>query len=379
MALISLMALAVESTADDVVFKYNGKTKDVTGNVLAKDSLGTILLEGRDGARYFIPRSDQIEWEKSPGKVAPFNKQQLRKYLEKQLGGRYRFEATGNYMIAYTCDPEYAREAGRLFHRALSIFTNYFRRAGFDIKNPEQPMIAIISGSREEYLELVREDLGPLASQTAGVYVPNSNRMYMFNAIGGKTGAMLRQFAQHNARGAQEALFLLREQNISVIIHEAVHQIAFNTGFHNRNSRHPLWMVEGMATFWESPDLDAKGGWSGKGRINRERLERFASILPTLDGAMLERLVTDDMMLRDGKTANDGYALSWALTYYLAKTKTQSYFKYIRLLNARPPLTEVNADGRLNDFRKAFGKNPEDLIPEFRRYMSMILTRRQDV
>ena len=45
------------------------------------------------------------------------------------------------------------------------------------------------------------------------------------------------------------------ERQIATILHEACHQIAFNTGLQTRLGDYPLWVSEGIATFFEATDL----------------------------------------------------------------------------------------------------------------------------
>lgn len=361
-------------SAERLVFKWNGQTLKLEGSVLAEDRAGAILFEGPDTRHYIISASDQLRREPSPSAVTPFGRAQLRASLEKELGPRFKIHQTNNYIIAYSCSTEYAQQAGRLFERAFAYFTNYFRNKGnFSLEKPRQPLIAIIYASRAEYVAGVQSDLGPdLASATSGVYLPMSNRMYMYNAFGGNVADLLRESALVNQVGAVRAARALGEQNVSTLIHESIHQIAYNTGFHNRHVRNPLWLVEGMAMYFEAPDSDAKDGWKGAGGLNRIRMEDFLKNWPKRPTTTLTRLITDDAFLRDSATAEGAYAEAWAFTYFAAKTKTQSYVKLIKRVNARKPLVPYTPEERLDDFRDAFGKAPDELDIDFRRYVQTI-------
>ena len=45
---------------------------------------------------------------------------------------------------------------------------------------------------------------------------------------------------------------------MATIVHEATHQIAFNCGMQQRYADIPLWLCEGMAVYFEAPDLASK-------------------------------------------------------------------------------------------------------------------------
>lgn len=373
-AIVLISSLPTIATADVVEFRDGKQVRTVEGNVLAEDSHGTILLQSRDNQHYRITQPERIRWEKSDKRVPFFDKRELREHLEKEFGSEFRVDQTNHYTICYSCDDEYAKQASILFEKAFMVFQNYFRRRGrFQFDSLDLPLVAIICRSREEYVEMLAPKLGAFAGETSGVYINDTNRMYMYDAFGGEIGGKLRVAASVNRRRAQSIALLLQEQNVSVIIHEAIHQIAYNVGFHNRQVENPIWLVEGMAMFFESPDLDSKAGWRGVGNVNRERLSHFVRISDYRPQDALRRLVLDDNYFRSSRTGNDAYAEAWAFTYFLARAKNDLYIKYLKIVNDRPPLIPYTPEERLNDFRTAFGKGPEEMEEEFLRYMKLIV------
>ena len=66
------------------------------------------------------------------------------------------------------------------------------------------------------------------------------------------------------------------QQNEATIIHEATHQMAFNTGVHNRFAPTPVWLAEGLGTMFEAPGVwDWRNHPDRSERINRGRLAQF--------------------------------------------------------------------------------------------------------
>ena len=51
------------------------------------------------------------------------------------------------------------------------------------------------------------------------------------------------------------------------------------------------------------------------------------------------------------------YALSWALTHYLANKRLPEFLEYLRDMSQRPPLERRTPEEHLADFENAFGKN----------------------
>ena len=111
-------------------------------------------------------------------------------------------------------------------------------------------------------------------------------------------------------------------------------------------------------------------GWRTAGRINVFRIRPFRSFLKKRrKPGSLKSLLTSDDRLTDEKTATDAYAESWALTYFLIKTRRKQFAKYLSLISRKRPLVFGTGDDRLKDFRQAFG-DPAKLEPIFLRYMS---------
>lgn len=369
-----LLCLWARGAGADVVQFHTpaGATVSVEGTVLGQDRTGAILLEGRDSQHFIVTKQDRISWNKTGDSPPPYSTSQLRDRLVKEFGPKFKTRATVNYVICHSTSSEFAMEAGKLFERALAVFMTYFKtKGGFTVEKPKQPLVAIICSSREEYLKITAPVFGDIAGASDGLYSPQTNRLYLFNAFGGPMEGRLRSMAQHSKRDADTVSVLLKERNISVVIHEGIHQIAYNCGFHSRTATQPLWLVEGMAMFFETPDLDRRGGWGGVGTVNRERLEQFQKSIAGRSADALNALVIEDAALR-GKDAIKGYAHAWAFTYYLNKAKSPQYMQYLKIVNARPALQEYTEEDRLRDFRTAFGRSPEDMEMDFRRYITRL-------
>jgi hypothetical protein len=142
---------------------------------------------------------------------------------------------------------------------------------------------------------------------------------------------------------------------VSTIVHEATHQIAFNCGLHTRLSDCPRWFSEGIAMYFETPDLRSTKGWRGIGAVNWPRLELFQQSLSTRPAGSLETLIRDDKRFVDPKQALAAYAEAWALTYFLIHKHPKEYVSYLRLLSAKKPLLQDSPQQRLDEFRGIFG------------------------
>jgi hypothetical protein len=168
-------------------------------------------------------------------------------------------------------------------------------------------------------------------------------------------------FKGEEARGTEGGLFDLDANRLVVyqtdnpvvntftLVHEATHQLTYNTGLLSRQGDVPVALSEGLATYGEvwrkdRPSLE---------RPNAPRL----GVLKTLRGKgpkwiPLAKLLTDDDYFFDQKTEQLAYAESCLWIYDLLQTPTgaktlQTYLAAVR--------KRKDPDGRLEDAREAFG------------------------
>ncbi len=232
--------------------------------------------------------------------------------------------------------------------------------------------MAIVFAERSTYVKYSQPELGEAADAIIGYFSLRTNRMTMYDLTG------VEQFARaldRRASATQINQILARpdaERTVATIVHEATHQIAFNCGLHRRFSDCPLWFSEGIAVYFEAPDLNSAKGWKTIGAVNRVRLEQFRSYLKVRPADSLVSLVSKDDRLRGTKTAPDAYAEAWALTYFLNKQRPKEYVDYLSMLSKKKPLFWDEPETRLSEFKAAFGEDLGALDAEFLRFMAKV-------
>ncbi len=351
---------------DQVTLRRDGKTLDISGKVLVTAQDGGLLLLARDGVLWLIPPEEQVRHTSDATPFTPFAREEMTKEILAELPPGFQEFSTTHYLIFYNTSPEYAKWCGALFERLYKAFTNCWSRNKFELTEPEFPLVAIVFADRQSYLHFSRPELGEAGQSIIGYFGLTSNRMTMYDLTGvaahghGRSGTT----AQINEILSQpEAL-----RTVSTIVHEATHQIAFNCGLHTRLSDCPRWFSEGIAMYFETPDLRTAKGWGGIGNVNRPRLERFQQSLAARSANSLETLLRDDKRFIDPSRALDAYAEAWALTYFLIHKHPKEYVSYLRLLSAKKPLLPDSPDERLDEFRRTFGDLAK-LNAELVRYM----------
>jgi hypothetical protein len=115
----------------------------------------------------------------------------------------------------------------------------------------------------------------------------------------------------------------------------------------------PLWVSEGIATAFETPDLTNTRGWKGVGEVNGPRLDQF---LANQRPGTIDAIIADDDRFRQPETALDAYAAAWALTHHLLHSRKDDFAAYLRTLAAQRALAEDSPERRREAFRAAFGE-----------------------
>jgi hypothetical protein len=255
---------------------------------------------------------------------------------------------------------------GALFERLLRGFLQHWERSSLALSEPAAPLPAIVFRTQQEYAAYAERDAGAQLSGTVGYYSVRANRIILYDLATAVGGGPLRTGDDVSRRVASAPA------NVATIVHEATHQIAFNCGMHTRYADNPMWVTEGMAMYFETPDLRSGSGWQTAGRLNVTRLRRFREFAQMRRGGdSLVSLVTDEARFRDPQTMPDAYAESWALSYFLIRTRRQEFVNYLRLLSAKPRLKWDAPEQRLREFETAFG-DVQALEQEFLQYVKRL-------
>jgi len=336
---------------------------EAAGRILVEAQDGGLLLLGQDGRLWSIEK-EQISARTSAGEpFRPLTTAALAKQLKAELGNGFDVVTTRHYVICTSARRQYAQWCGTLFERLFTSFHNYWKLRGVKLTEPDFPLIAIVLQDEKAFAAFATKDAGADAATAKGYYSIGSNRMVLYDLTAGAGG---------QAADDADISRLLADVpfNIATVIHEATHQIAFNSGMHVRYADNPLWLVEGMAMYFETPDLSSKTGWKTAGALNDHRLDQFRDFVSSRrEGDSLETLIGADGRFNDARTMPDAYAEAWALSDFLIRTRKEAYVGYLKTLAAKPRLIFDTPAERLAEFRAAFGDDLKQLDSELLKYI----------
>ena len=327
------------------------------GNVVVEAVDGGLLLELADQRIEIVSPEVIVARELIADSGEPPTARELGRRILAELPPGFDQLATKHYVICFDTSRAYAQWCGGLFERLHEAFGNFWRQAGFEVHEADRPLVVVIFADRQRYEAFAAEDLGAAADRVVGYYNLLSNRVTTFDLTG--SDALARRPGRSAGRAGLEILARPEAAGlVATLVHEATHQTAFNCGLHRRLAPVPLWVSEGIATYFETPDVASDRGWRGIGGINRPRLDRY---LAAQRPGVIPAIVLDDEPFRRADEALDNYARAWALTYFLVQTRREAFVSYLRTLAEKPPFAADSPEIRRQDFLDAFGSTPEEL------------------
>ncbi len=287
-----------------------------------------------------------------------------------------------------------AQERLELLERVYESFLLKFYSRGVELKMPTERMKVVLFNKHEDYLNFATR-LDPGLQSAAGFWDSRSNVAVFYDQASDSAFESLRQLSAKYQQFREEAIrrklpqraeiirlantmiqlvnIKQEDQDVSVVSHEATHQMAGNTGLLPRGLPIPVWVHEGLATYFEAPN-DAI--WAGIGAVNAQRLRWYRALENDRTHSNIDFIVGDQIFThaRTTEAALHGYGQSWALTHYLMEHHFDQLIDYYRRLAQFKPNDEPTAEQLTTVFNAAFGSTRATLDSRWRQYMSTLQT-----
>jgi len=364
-------SLETASALEYIRFIRDGKERNEEGRIILEARTG-IAFEARDGRLYDIMPENIITRSRDDTPFVPYTKAEMIERLKEEFppDEGYFFLDNGPFIVVYTTSRSFATWYGRLLERLHSQYVQHWRRRGVELIAPEFPLVAIVLSNEERFRQHARQTGATLFPEQRAYYHKLSNRIVLYDMSG------LQAFREGDQRRIATDIqrFLSHPSayhNVMTVVHEGVHQVGFNTGMHPRYAPSPRWLLEGLALFHEVPDTNNRTiGWTLGPRVNSPRLEHLRRYLnrPHHESPIKKMLQEDDLFRRS-ETALDYYALAWGLIYYLERQKPKALAAYLKILQAKTPRSNDNAEIRIRDFESAFGSDWNTFERDFVNYL----------
>ena len=367
----SLLFLSVDTaTAVEIVEARRGDEElSLIGELMVEAADGGILLQTGDLTLWTLQPAEIVSRGSNHALFVPWDQVDVRERLSETLPREFEFHETPHYLIAYNTTLTYAKWCGTLYERLYRSFENYWKKHRIPLSEPPALMVALVFGDQKSYQAYAASELGP-ESSIVGYYSLRTNRIATYDLTGVDSARLLGE------RPGNAALVkaILSQPNasssVATLIHEATHQLAYNRGLQTRYADNPVWLSEGLAMYFETPDIRNSKGWRRIGTINQNRLSQFKKYLAIRPSDSLRTLISDDARMSDGNSAVAAYAESWALCYFLIRKYPDAFDEFLQELAAKIPLLYDTPRQRLELFQEYFGADLVKLDDQFVRYMS---------
>lgn len=335
-------------TSDEVTVRVMRDDIPIFGLPLGWDGKQAVLLK-TDGAIRLVPADSEDDATVVAKSFTAATREQLKRNLKKEFGGRYDVSLTEHYVVVHPWGkPDFWAKPFEDFYDRFEFF---MEEQGVELVDPRFPQIVVVMRSRGDFDRYMHNEANYYARNVVGFYSRMSNRMVTYDPA-----QMLR---------LEEDSWLY---NSPTVIHEAVHQLAFNRGVHNRVAPPPLWLSEGLAMLFEAPGVNhAEKYGEFKTRINSERFSTLKKLYKRdkIKGRLGELISTDRIFGTESELA---YSLSWAVNFYLMEKEPEKYFEFLRQDSERDDFSVESPPERLKRFANHFGNDLEALEDAMRVY-----------
>ena len=377
------VSVQTASAIETVDVDQDGASFSVQGEIVVEASDGGMILRDRQSKLWPL-QPEQIKKRRTDDiPFALMEQAELGKEILKELPSGFSIHKTKHYLICYNTSKAYAQWCGGLFERLFRAYNNYWMRRDMSLSPPEMPMVAIICKDKETWHHYAGREVGNAVDSIDGYYNLITNRIATYDL----TANAQTSGRASKSRNISEINRLLSQpqagQLVATVIHEATHQIAFNCGIQQRLSDIPIWLNEGMAMYFETPDLRSKKGWRGMGEINMNRLVQFRNYLQRRPGDSLYSMIANGKRMQ-GRSEDkrfggqqgilDAYSEAWAVTYFLLTYQQDDFIKYLKFLSEKKPGRAESEEQKIEDFEKFFG-DLESLDKKFTQRMQKEIKR----
>ena len=346
---------------DVVTYQHDGHQVTLQGTIVATPSLDTLLLMTADSRYHPIEKQSVLQHTTNSAPFEYADKDVLSRALQREFGSQFYVQSSTHYVICSSASAVETNRCNAALERLFKGFFAFWKNRGLPLNHSPNQLVIVLHGNREIYQQHGQDELGDAVSSVHGYYSQKTNRVNLLSI----------DVAQRNGISGGVS-GILAARTMATVIHEATHQLSYNSGLQTRLGPHPLWFSEGLAVFFEPPNLKTQTGYQPIGSVIPLHLGIYRAASRVRKVMKLEELVSHDRAFRDAATIRLAYAQSWALTYFLIRTRRGEFLAYLETQRAKQSLSVDSPEIRLRDFEEAFGGTMRELQREFQRYMQRV-------
>lgn len=305
------------------------------------------------------------------------------------LPALFRKYETRRFVILSDADPRWVRQQGTRLERVHHQFMRFARRMNIKTKPLRHKLVCVLFDDQDAYRRFADTNDRAGAEWIAGYYAPHADRVVFYNVLGDQSileaydtiDEMQREIRDleseiHRARrgGHRQPAALLRDNldrykahvererdrieqfasslDVATTVHEVLHQLLFHTRVQTPRVEYPVWISEGLATSFETADINRTFGPDCEFGQRREAFDELLRAGKLID---LEKLIPiTDVPDDDETVVRQIYHQSYAFVTWICRFQRKELQRYFTLMKREPTGTPT-ADRHLEIFQTAFG------------------------
>lgn len=333
------------------------KPNVLTGRIVAEIPNSALLLEEPNGQLHQIPARQIRSREDALKPFVPLTSSELAADLLLQVPAGFEITETEHYVICSNSAAEYVEFCGKLLELVFDQYFRFMADLKIEVTQPTRRLPIVIFASTSEFQTFAARQHPEISfADTPGYYAVTENQTLLLDLTGDRS---IRSAATIRRRLAEKPL------QVATVVHEAIHQLAFNSGLQVRMADNPLWLSEGLAMYFETTSSRSSLLWNRPGLVNPRHQPAFMKLVEAkhISGAM-NTLVESDSAFLNAAEMPAAYSKAWALTHYLVREQDTGMQRYLLSLSQRKPMVGLTAEQRTQEFQAAFGKLPDEMEQE---------------
>ena len=362
--LVGLRVSGDDVQLTEVRIQGTGGEQRLAGRVVAEGEGGELLLEDVAGRMRQLSKGEVLVREDRRGSWQPADAEALGQLMKVETGSGFEVHQTEHYLLCSNCSEGYNEFMGRLLETVYDQYFQFWQKLKVPLQPPDRPLPVVLFQAESEFLAYA----GRIHPETdfagvPGFYSVRDNLVLVVD--------LTRDRALRDLSAVRKALSD-RPLQVATVVHEAVHQLSFNSGLQQRFADFPVWYSEGLSLYFEPPTERSAVLWSRPGQVSGRHHPEFLRLVQDDELSLpLADLLVNDGLFQSGDTAAAAYAESWGLVSYLVKKKPAELALYAQRLQGLRPLRSVTAAERRQMFMECTGEDPSELagrlIPWVRR------------
>ena len=349
----------------------NKNQRRLTGRVIVEAQDGGLLFEERNGRIHSVTPDMLQARTQLNARFAGLNAKQLSDDLLQTMGDGFEVTVTDHYVICSNSSPEYATFCGRLLEKVYEQFFEFLTADSRPFVRPPQSPLPVIVFATSEQLKQFAAKQHPDVSfdDTPGYYSVRDNQILITDLSGE---------GRRTSTSSIRRKLLTVPRQVATVVHEATHQLAFNSGVQVRMADNPLWLSEGLAMWFEPTSSRSPLLWSRPGLVNPLHQPLFLTFVQEDRLRLpLKDLISSDEAFKNTESVAAAYSESWALTAWLIRQHPEAMDQLLKSMSERRPLQRVSADQKIAEFQQATGKSLDEIESSVIPYISRLRVPRQ--